>query len=129
MDITMKRQDYIKFCEVFPKETTELDLVTIYTEEWWNSLITRVVNGKRIRFDDEHLQKYHGCPWVIGLDIFIVDYVFYISYLSHAALQAVLPILSSSCFQRKSCCGSRPLKNYQVHAYLSLHTINFLNTS
>ena len=27
MDITMKRQDYIKFCEVFPKETTELDLV------------------------------------------------------------------------------------------------------
>lgn len=46
MDITMKRQDYIKFCEVFPKETTELDLVTIYTEEWWNSLITRVVNGK-----------------------------------------------------------------------------------
>ena len=75
MDITMKRQDYIKFCEVFPKETTELDLVTIYTEEWWNSLITRVVNGKRIRFDDEHLQKYHGCPWVIGLDIFIVDYV------------------------------------------------------
>ncbi len=75
MDITMKRPDYTKFCMIAPEEMKGYNVVNIHTEPGWNSMLTRIVNGKRIRFDEEHLKKFHGCPWVVGLDIFPLDYV------------------------------------------------------
>ncbi len=75
MDITMKHQDLIKFCDVVSQEMKGYEIVNLHTDPGWNSLITRIVNTRRIRFDDEHLNKFHGCPWAIGLDIFPLDYV------------------------------------------------------
>lgn len=75
MDITMKRPDYTKFCMIAPEEMKGYNIVNIHTEPGWDSMLTRIVNGKRIRFDKEHLEKFHGCPWVVGLDIFPLDYV------------------------------------------------------
>lgn len=75
MDITMKRSDYIKFCKIAPDEMKEYNVVNIHTQSDWDSMVARIVNGKRIRFDEEHLKKFHGCPWVVGLDIFPLDFV------------------------------------------------------
>lgn len=75
MDITMKRQDYNRFCMIAEKEMPGYNIVNVHTEPGWVSLAARIVNGKRIRYDKEHLEKFHGCPYVIGLDIFPLDYV------------------------------------------------------
>lgn len=75
MDITMKRTDYNRFCNIAEKEMPGFNIVNVHTEPGWDSLAARIVNGKRIRYDKEHLEKFHGCPYVIGLDIFPLDYV------------------------------------------------------
>ena len=75
MDITMKRDDYTKFCNIVMREVEGYDIVNIHTEKEWYSFHSRIVNGKCIRFDDEHLKKFYGCPWVVGIDIFPLDYV------------------------------------------------------
>ncbi len=75
MDITMKRKDYNHFCNIAEKEMPGFNIVNVHTEPEWDSLAARIVNGKRIRYDKEHLEKFHGCPYVIGLDIFPLDYV------------------------------------------------------
>lgn len=76
MDITMKRPDYIKFCQVAEKELGgEFAIVNIHTEKEWDTLLTRIVNSRRVSFEEERLREFHGCPYVIGLDIFPLDYV------------------------------------------------------
>ena len=57
MDITMKHQDLIKFCDVVKQEMEGYEIVNLHTDPDWNSLITRIVNTRRIRFDDEHLNN------------------------------------------------------------------------
>ena len=75
MDITMKRNDYNRFCMIAEQEMPGFNIINVHTEPGWDSLAARIVNGKRIRYDKEHLEKFHGCPYVIGLDIFPLDYV------------------------------------------------------
>ena len=75
MDITMKRPDYNKFCLIAEEQMPGLNIINVHTEPGWDSLASRIVNGRRIRYDKEHLEKFHGCPYVIGLDIFPLDYV------------------------------------------------------
>lgn len=65
MDITMKRKDYNHFCNIAEKEMPGFNIVNVHTEPGWDSLAARIVNGKRIRYDKEHLEKFHGCPYVI----------------------------------------------------------------
>ncbi len=76
IDITMKRPDYVKFCQVAPKELPEGFLVcNIHTEPKWKDMLSRVVSGRSINFTKEHLEKFHGCPYVVGIDIFPLDFV------------------------------------------------------
>ncbi len=76
MDITMKRQDYIRFCEVAQKELPEGFVVcNIHTEPGWADMLTHVTNGRSVDFREEYLAKYHGCPYVVGIDIFPLDYL------------------------------------------------------
>lgn len=58
MDITMKRDDYTKFCNIVMREVEGYDIVNIHTEKEWYSFHSRIVNGKCIRFDDEHLKNF-----------------------------------------------------------------------
>ncbi len=75
VDITMKRPDYERFCQIAEKELDGIVIYNIYTKDDCDRLTTRVVNGTRIRFDDEFLAKYHGSPWVVGLDLFPLDFI------------------------------------------------------
>lgn len=75
MDITMKRPDYIRFCKIASEEMEGYDIINIHTDSTWSNMLTRIVNGRTISIDEDHLAKFHGCPWVIGLDIFPLDYV------------------------------------------------------
>lgn len=76
IDIAMKRADYIKFCEVVAKEMSEdYEIVNIHTDAGWTQMIGRIINKRTITFDDERMKKFHNCPFVVGLDIFPMDYV------------------------------------------------------
>lgn len=74
LDIGMLREDYERF-----KEAAQQDLPDGYympldpPDEYQH--IGRVFNGKHICVDKERLEKYHGFPYVVGIDIFVLDYI------------------------------------------------------
>jgi len=76
LDITMKRKDYERFLEVAPKELPEGFEVFTYANhpDFWYFL-ARVVAKNRICFEEEHLKRFHGFPYIAGVDIFVLDYV------------------------------------------------------
>ena len=77
LDITMKRPDYERFLEVARKEMPEGYSVFTYAThpEFW-SFMGRFVAKNRICFEAEHMKEYYGFPYIVGIDIFVLDYVF-----------------------------------------------------
>lgn len=70
MDLAMLREDYEKF-----KYFTETEL-----PEGWSVLkadptLIRILNTDVIRLDQEFLSRSHGCPFIIGVDIFCLDHI------------------------------------------------------
>lgn len=76
IDICMKREDYIRFCDIVQKELKgQYEIVNIHTDPTWTQMLARITNSKRIGFEEERLKKFHGCPFAVGLDIFPLDYI------------------------------------------------------
>ena len=75
LDLAMKREDYNKFLSVAHELPEGYHIVNMHTEPEFTEMLTRVVNRTSICFEEEHLKKYHGCPYVVGVDIFVLDYV------------------------------------------------------
>lgn len=74
MDITMKRADYNRFIAVANTELPEASFLhSIYTDENYNELFARVVNSHHVNFTEEYLKRWHGCPYIVGVDIFPLD--------------------------------------------------------
>lgn len=76
LDITMKRADYERFLQVAESELPEGYAVFTYEKhpDFWNFL-ARVVAKNRICFEKEHLQEFCGFPYIVGIDLFVLDYV------------------------------------------------------
>lgn len=75
MDICMKRKDYDIFTKVAPKEMSEwyafLNFEHSDEQDYkCDDFLTRLYNGNRIRVDKPFLDKFHGFPYVAGMDIF-----------------------------------------------------------
>ena len=76
MDIAMKRPDYKRFIEIAGEKLPEtFGILNIHTEPDFDTPLTRIVNTRTIRTDEEHLKKFHGCPYAVGVDIFPLDYI------------------------------------------------------
>lgn len=80
MDICMKRKDYDTFLKVAPAEMSEWYAFLNFEHSDENNyrcddFLTRLYNGNRIRLDKQFLDKFHGFPYVAGMDIFPLDYV------------------------------------------------------
>lgn len=77
LDICMKRDDYVKFRQVADRELPAEYVIHDYErkEDHW-LFLSRVVNQSYICFDEAHLQKYHNFPYMIGVDIFLQDYLY-----------------------------------------------------
>lgn len=75
-DICMKRDDYNRFLQVAPEELPDGFEVYNYKnhEDFW-SFMARVVGKRKICFEKNHLRKFHGFPYIAGIDIFVLDYV------------------------------------------------------
>lgn len=75
LDIAMFREDFLKFIQVAKAELKPpMMCLNIYQQEKWIEPFGRVVNGVAgIKLTEEHLERYHGCPYSVGVDIFILD--------------------------------------------------------
>lgn len=74
LDIVMMRNDYMKFLNVAGEELKPPFIcANIYRSETWPTPFARVMNGIGINLDQRFLDRFHGCPYSAGADIFILD--------------------------------------------------------
>jgi lipopolysaccharide cholinephosphotransferase len=77
LDVAMLRGDYEKFLSVVPSElppyfyTTSLLPGAIPPKE----MTFKVGNGNRLDTSPEFLDRFHGCPYATGIDVFVFDRV------------------------------------------------------
>ncbi len=73
-DICMFRNDYERFFEAARVELPEgYSILNIQDQEEYTFLLGRVVNSNVINYSGQHLKKYYGCPYTVGIDIFPLD--------------------------------------------------------
>ena len=76
MDIALKREDYNVLMNVLPKELPET-----YQVSWGLSEAGRdrfwgcVSNADTISIEEDRLKKFHGCPFMVGIDVVPLDYI------------------------------------------------------
>ena len=76
LDIAMPRKDYKIFCEVVEKELGGYYyLMNWSTHDEFSDGLSHLYNAKAITFDPAFLQKFHGFPYMSGVDIFPIDYL------------------------------------------------------
>jgi phosphorylcholine metabolism protein LicD len=77
MDICMLRSDWNRFFEVAKEELPEgYEVLTIEKEVEYKEPIGRIVNSHAIDYSPSHLEKFYGCPYTIGIDIFPLDNIY-----------------------------------------------------
>ncbi len=75
MDICMRRKDFEKFRTLSKEELPKNYLWVNDRGEARNNGVCRLVNNNRITSEPEFISKYHGCPYIMGIDIYIFDNV------------------------------------------------------
>ena len=76
MDIGMTRDNLNEFIKYAKDELPdEYKLLCMDLEQEYDSIIVRVVNSTSVSMNKERLDKFHGCPYVLGIDIFPMDYL------------------------------------------------------
>lgn len=76
IDISMKRDDYEKFFSIAQRELPEgYELFNTYTDSGVEEMLSRVVNTRIMSFDSIFLDKFHGFPYIAGIDIFPLDFL------------------------------------------------------
>lgn len=73
LDICMKREDYDRFLAAADELPEGYFVRNIHTDETYTELFTRVINSREINFEAEFLEKFHGCPYGMGIDVFVLD--------------------------------------------------------
>lgn len=74
VDIMMLRKDYERFWKIAPSELPDdYHIQTPYAVEDYSTAFGRVVNTWTVSYAPEQLLKYHGCPYIVGVDIFPFD--------------------------------------------------------
>lgn len=74
MDIAMLREDYMRFLSEAPALLGKYyEIKSVYNDPEDDTIKARIINGRHICFEPDFLAKFHGCPYVVGIDIFPVD--------------------------------------------------------
>lgn len=76
IDIGMFREEYERFCEVVDQELpAECWFLDHQRVKGYENRVGRVINSRVHVVEGENLEKYHGFPYVAGIDIFCLDEV------------------------------------------------------
>ncbi len=74
LDIAMLRMDYERFMKIARSELPKgWRLINGRQDKDPYEAVLRVTNAGRITTAPDHLKRYHGCPYVVGVDIFAID--------------------------------------------------------
>lgn len=74
IDICLLREDYMKLLKVLPNELpTGYVVKSPLLENGYPEYQSCVQNSDSISIEPSHLQRFHGCPFVVGVDIFPID--------------------------------------------------------
>ncbi len=75
LDVSMMRQDYERFMQVAKYELKEGFEAYNYNDRdcFWQ-FIGCVIAKNRICLEEDHLKQFHNIPYMIGIDIFVLDY-------------------------------------------------------
>lgn len=77
LDIGMFREDYDRFWRLALEELPKgYRVLNIYTSEEYDNCLTRITCTDAIELSKEYLDEHNGFPYVAGVDIFPMDYVF-----------------------------------------------------
>ncbi len=76
MDIMLKRDDYVKLMKYLPQEMPEgFRVRSAFSDDPYPEYHGCLSNGNQISIAPEWLQRFHGCPFMVGVDIFPLDYL------------------------------------------------------
>lgn len=97
LDIGMLRDDYNRFLELAPSKLSSFyELKSLYNDPFHDNVKCRVINGRYMNFDREHLKNFHDCPYVVGIDIFPIDYIPSDNNAMNKQLQEIELVLSAA---------------------------------
>lgn len=76
IDVCMLRNDFYRFLREAPDVIDKwFDITSVYNDPEKDLIKARVINGRHINFDKAFLEKFHNCPYLVGIDIFPIDNV------------------------------------------------------
>lgn len=76
LDICMLRDDYIRFIKEGVKLLPEgYEVYNHNNKADHTKFVANIVAKARICFEPEHLEKFHGFPYIAAIDLFILDYI------------------------------------------------------
>ena len=77
LDICMLKEDYDRFLEIADKELPSgYKILNIYRERSYRNFLTRIVNHEVIDTNRDYLAENHGFPYISGIDIFPLHYLY-----------------------------------------------------
>ncbi|MCR5672250.1 MAG: LicD family protein [Lachnospiraceae bacterium] len=76
LDISMRRSDYERFLRYAKDELPEgFKVMTFRNTPGHHFFVARIVGKPRICFEEDHLTRFHGFPYIAGIDLFVLDNV------------------------------------------------------
>ena len=77
LDISMRRRDYERFLLYAKEELPEgFKVMTYKSQPDHHFFVARIVGKPRICFEEDHLRRFHGFPYIAGIDLFVLDNVY-----------------------------------------------------
>ncbi len=77
LDICMLKDDFDKFTKAAYKELPDTyHLLDLYKEKEYAKFLARVINHKTIDISGDFLKQNHGFPYISGVDVFPLHYLF-----------------------------------------------------
>ena len=75
-DISMKRKDYERFLKYAEDELPEgFKVMNFKNHPGHLFFVARIVGKPRICFEEDHLRRFRGFPYIAGIDLFVLDNV------------------------------------------------------
>ncbi len=74
LDISMRRKDYERFLKYAEEELPEgFKVMHFKNHPGHHFFVARIVGKPRICFEEDHLTRFHGFPYIAGIDLFVLD--------------------------------------------------------
>ena len=75
IDIAMPRADYEKMLSLSGELPAPYQFLSVYhTDMFWNQhAVLKNTRAKKLEWDEERMEYFHGCPFIVDLDIFPLD--------------------------------------------------------